>query len=136
MNRDTKEIATSARIRVRLHRAAILAQRSGIASYHTGAIIYDNRDKPVSTGWSHYSEYLKLRNYPRSIHAELHAILRTARRADLTEATIYVTNLRATNSNVTNAKPCLTCQSILAEVGIKTAFFTIDKNNFGKLVIA
>lgn len=109
-----------------------LAHRSGIKSYHTGAIIYQTA-VPVGYGWSHYSE-LNFTQYPRSIHAELHAILRTAQRKELLGATIYVANVSAKSGNRANGKPCETCQAVLFDVGIREVYYTLAKG-YGKLVL-
>lgn len=127
-----KQIANDARINLRLSGAHRLANRSGIKSYHTGAIIFQQAT-PVGYGWSHYSE-LNLIQYPRSIHAELHAILRTAQRKDLNGATIYVANIAAKSGNTANGMPCKVCQAVLFEVGIKEVYYTLA-HGYGRLVI-
>jgi tRNA(Arg) A34 adenosine deaminase TadA len=127
-----RETAADARVNIRLENAMNLAHRSGIKSYHTGAIIFQTAT-PVGYGWSHYSE-LNLIQYPRSIHAELHAILRTAQRKDLLGATVYVANKNAKSGNRANAKPCETCQAVLFEVGIKEVYYTLAKG-YGKMVL-
>jgi deoxycytidylate deaminase len=129
--KEIRELADGAKTQLRLQAAFRLAERSTFKLFRTGAVIVQ-KDKVVGTGWSHYSE-LNLVNYPLSIHAELHAILRTPQRKDLFGATIYVARITVKSGNIGLAKPCLECQSVLHEAGIKEAYFTISENVFGKI---
>lgn len=131
--KEIKEIANDARVQLRLNAAIRIAARSGMKLYHTGAILVASNGDILAHGWSHYSDSYRFANYPRSIHAELHAILRTPQRKDLVGATVYVANVRPKNGNVVNGAPCMFCQQVLQEVGVSTAFYTISGKSWGKL---
>lgn len=104
--------------------AEYYAKRSGIKTFSTGAvIILPKIDYQVSEGWSHFS-YYNLANY-RSIHAELHAILRNNYRKTLRGTTCYICTIRNKSGNIGLAKPCEHCMACLYEVGVKTVVFTI-----------
>ena len=126
------EASSSERIptvnQVFLTRAIEIARRSPVKTFQTGAVIVQ-RGKVVSAGWSHPS-IRTLQNY-RSVHAELHAIIRTDPR-ELAGAEIYVATIRRKSGNIGLGKPCDACADILFEVGIETAYFT-DEDGYGKL---
>jgi tRNA(Arg) A34 adenosine deaminase TadA len=112
----------------RLDEAAKLALRSGILSYKTGAVIYSPMGVAIATGWSHYSEF-NLAQY-RSIHAELHAVLRSPLKTKLKGATVYVATVRAKNGNTTLSKPCKLCMALLHESGLKAAYYTCGDSSY------
>ena len=72
------------------------------------------------------------------IHAEVDAILNARKRgAKLNGATIYVARVyRKEGKAPAMARPCQMCRTILLTHGIKKAFYTIDENYYGKLVIS
>lgn len=129
-------VLDDAKVNMRLNHALKIADRSGLSGYHTGAVIYARTSNPVAHGWSHYSMLHNFKDYPRSIHAELHAILRTTNRDWLSGSTIYIANMRPKSGNVANGKPCAFCQGLLFEAGIRTAYYTIDKHTHGRLDLA
>lgn len=110
-----------------LGRAVVLSKKSGIKSFRTGAVIFDKKGV-ISEGWSH-NGVLQLTRY-RSIHAEVHAILR-APRESLRGASISVATIRGKSGNVGLGKPCLFCQELLFEVGINRVWYTIEGDKFG-----
>lgn len=111
-----------------LERALYFAERSTINRHKTGAVIVPPNPNLAVGGWSHDSLF-KLTNY-RSIHAEVHAILRNPHRTNLIGATIFVATIAAKSCNVTLSKPCDQCLAYLYEVGIKRAYFTVDNSDY------
>lgn len=105
----------------RLRLAAMFADRSGIKSFHTGAIIYGRSGLPVGDGWSHYSS-LQFTRY-RSIHAELHALIRSYP-PDIEKGLIYIATKSAKSGNVTLSKPCDVCMDLLSDTGLRGAVYT------------
>ena len=103
-------------------RALKLAHRSTIKTFGTGAVIYDKRGDIVSDGWSHFGS-LNLSRY-RSIHAELHAILRCGNRVSLQDATCVIATIRQKNGNITLSKPCEFCRELLNEVGVEKVIYS------------
>ena len=61
-------------------------------------------------------------NPKKKLHAELHAIIGIYK-TDLTNATVYVYRERL-DGLIGLSKPCIYCQVILEEAGIKKVFFT------------
>ena len=125
-------MASEAVINKHLDSAVILAERSTIKTFSTGALIVPRNAAPVG-GWSHDSLF-KLTNF-RSIHAEVHAIFRAQREA-LKDATIFVATIRNKSGNIGLARPCDGCLSYLYEVGIKRAYFTVEGEEYDYLDIA
>jgi deoxycytidylate deaminase len=116
---------------IRLERAASIATRSSLGRFWTGAAIY-NHNEPVSVGWSHFSD-LRLQRY-RSIHAELHAILRT-RVGGVRGGEIYIATVRSKSGNIGLAKPCQVCQELLWEVGLHSIYYTVRGDRWAHLVL-
>lgn len=117
-----------------LSEALRLARRSGIRTFHTGAVIFDPRSgEALSNGWSHYS--LRTPRKFRSIHAELHALIRAPKRDALRGSHIAVATIRAKSGNTGLARPCSLCTDLLYEVGVRRAFFTIEGTEWGNMMI-
>jgi deoxycytidylate deaminase len=104
--------------------AVKMAKRSNVRTHKTGAVIVSRHGEIISKGWSHPTER-RLRQTPFSIHAELHAILRSPREK-LRGATIYVATLTK-GGNITNSKPCEACTAIIREVGIAHVVYTVKE---------
>jgi len=117
-----------------LQRARYYAERSGIKTFSTGCVIVNFDGSVVSEGWSHYSQ-LRLANY-RSIHAEVHAILRCERKAWLNGATAYIVTIRNKSGNIGLAKPCGQCAVYLHQVGVRNVVFTTGvASNYERLAL-
>jgi deoxycytidylate deaminase len=93
------------------------AQLSDHPNYQLGCVLARGW-KPIGIGFN------QLKTHPRSkswtIHAELKAILNS--RNDLRGCVAYIG--RWTSFGMALSKPCLNCQRLLAEVGIKVVYFT------------
>ena len=120
--------------RGRLEQALYFARRSTIRTFKTGAVIYAPDGNLVSTGWSHYTELLRLQRF-RSIHAEVHAIFRAPPQL-LEGSRIYIANIRGKSGNVGLAKPCLPCLSYLADVGVWEAYYTVEGAEWTRYVVS
>jgi deoxycytidylate deaminase len=133
--RETRDLADGARTQLRLEHAIRLANRSTFKRFRTGAVIFQ-KDKCVGTGWSHYS-VLNLNRYLISIHAELHAVLRSAQRRELFGSTIYVARKSVKSGNIGLSKPCDECASVLHEAGVAEVYYTINgSNDYGHLTLS
>jgi deoxycytidylate deaminase len=98
-----------------------MAGRSPLRRYKTGAVIVRNTTV-VSTGWSHYGMRL---SSVYSMHAELHALLR-ARHLELSDADIFIANMRPGTNRIVMSQPCATCVAALRTVGITRAHYTVE----------
>lgn len=111
---------------LRMAHARYFAARSGIKTFWTGAVIYSSKGSHVSSGWSHYSQ-LKLIKY-RSIHAEMHALLKAPATYNDT-FTIYICTIRAKSSNIGMGMPCDLCKSLLYEAGIYNVYYSMPQES-------
>ena len=67
-----------------------------------------------------------------AVHAEVSALLRVANREDIKGSTVYV--VRVTRNNLlAMSQPCVMCQAILREHGVRRAIFSVssDENAYG-----
>lgn len=96
-----------------------VAGRSELKRFHTGAALFDDRGRPVSTGWSHRCEP-RLARY-RSMHAEHHALRRAGQSVYGGIAAVATISARG---NWTMSLPCDECRSILEQAGIATVYYT------------
>jgi len=99
------------------------ASRSDFMHHRTGCVIVKG-DSVVGDGWSHvpsvrYSQY-------RSVHAELHALIR-AHKPNLLDSIAHIITLTKAN-RWTNAKPCLRCLELLIDAGVSSVIFSIGDN--------
>lgn len=82
-------------------------------------------------------------NKPCNTHAEMDAIQQVRYKVDLTGAKMYVARircheeyaLRRSNPSMREllamARPCVICESMCREYGIKRTYYTIDDEHFG-----
>ena len=121
-----KKLTTQAKHTYHLEVAAELARsRSTLRKFATGCVIFDRSGVPVAHGWSHYGERILQRyKHYRSVHAELHALLRTTDRSRLIGGTIYIATIRKRSGNLGVGKPCELCEELIAASGIKTVIYT------------
>lgn len=112
-------ITTEAEYRLKVAEHA--ARRSTLKRHKTGAAIF-SKNGLIQTGWSHVS-HINLKQTPRSMHAELHAIIRSAKygRVPLKDTTIYVVTLTP-GGNRTVSAPCPCCQIILNELEMEAVY--------------
>jgi deoxycytidylate deaminase len=110
-----------------IQHAIKIAQRSTNRTHRTGAVITDKHGQFISAGWSHQSQHIYVQT-PRSMHAEMHAIIR-ARPGSLRDAVIYVATLTGRGNNITMSRPCKVCESLLDHVGINTVHWTVGGTN-------
>ena len=115
-----------------------LAKRLSFKSKHRvriGAVI-SNKRHIVGVGFNKMDKTHPLitsRNPKKKIHAEVDAIIGVDRR-HLDGATIFVyRELR--NGKIGFCKPCVDCQAILAEVGVRRAIYTdpTQKDSIGEI---
>ncbi len=99
-------------------------------SIRVGAVIVKN-GKVISVGFNKTLKRNSLRKYNgyivRSIHAELHAILKA--NTDLTGAEIFVFSKKK-DGEFRKSRPCNVCMSAIIEAGIKKVYYTDYGNVF------
>lgn len=66
-------------------------------------------------------------------HPESHAEVRMAKKLDV-GSTVYVARVVATG-DFAMAKPCRNCERYLKNKGVKTVYYTIANNEFGRLIL-
>ena len=103
------------------------------------ALICDKRGRIVSVGINQsYKTHVLAKRYGyrySAIHAELHAITTLSCRLNEIENKNYILiNLRfLANKNLGLAKPCILCQRLLKDFGIKRVYYTNKSGNIIKL---
>lgn len=100
-----------------------MANDSPMRRFATGAVIFSKRGEILSKGCSHISS-LRLHSL-YSIHSEIHA-LHKVRHLNLYGATIAIATIARKSGNLTSAKPCSVCASMLYAAGIREAIYTVD----------
>ena len=101
--------------------------RHGAVLVHGGSIISSAFNKSNHINWAN-----KFRNKDcghATHHAELGTILGMAREKT-TGATVYVARIGKTGE-LKLSKPCEMCQQVLAHVGVKKVYYSIDDENIG-----
>lgn len=80
----------------------------------------------------HYADKLRgKRQYCLSTHAELDAICKARTKCDISGSKIYVARVRKADGEVAMARPCPICETALAAYGIKRAYYTIARGEYG-----
>jgi len=106
-------------------RLAIRAAKRGIhEEYPVGAVIVD-KNRVVSTGFNNQHKthpMIKAIDPHRTLHAEIHAIIRSGR-CELQDATVIVYRQSKTGK-MAMAKPCPTCQALLKEHGVSRMIYS------------
>jgi len=118
-----------------------LAKRLSFKAKHRvriGAVI-TNKKQIVGVGFNKMDKTHPLitgRNPKKKLHAEVDAIIGIDRR-NLEGGTIYVYRENL-NGEVAICRPCVDCQAILEEAGIKEVYYTDpkEKGNIGYLCLA
>lgn len=120
----TANTATTATTNYYIEQAISAARRSSQRKYRTGAVIVKHKERWAVNGWSHVPNYT-LKHTPRSMHAELHAILRAARIGLTTQDTsIYIATLTDSGLLATTSAPCGACEVALRKAGIRQVYYT------------
>lgn len=88
----------------------------------TGCVIYDRRGRIIGNGWSHMSETTLTQAY--SVHAEIHALLRTPRHLLNGAIACVATISRKSGNLATSSKPCTVCAGALYAAGIEKVYYT------------
>jgi pyrimidine deaminase RibD-like protein len=104
-------------------------------NYMVGAVVkrkHRTITRRHNTDKSHtvISESRHAKKYTR-MHAEVRAVLATDRDI-LTRSTVYVARVTRHGTDAL-ARPCLLCQEIMREAGVKKVYYTIEPGSFGML---
>lgn len=104
-----------------------------------GSIIsigYNDYDK-VNGFVRHYTDKvraeIKSNRNCHSAHAEMVAVNQARAKTDLRGCKVFVARRSPTGSAM--SRPCPICQKVLYEYGIKTAYYTINENEYGVMKI-
>jgi deoxycytidylate deaminase len=108
-----------------------LAKKLSYKSDHTrcklGCVIV-KKDKILAIGFNKMRTHPKSPHLFKTIHAEFAAILSSNNLADLRNGDLYI--FRQTQDGLlANSFPCIYCQDVIKEVGIRNVFYT-DKNRY------
>jgi len=116
--------------------ALSVSKRSTCLRRQYGAIVVKN-DEIIATGYNgsprgkencidiNYCERIQ-KNIPageryelcKAVHAEQNAII-SASRSELNDATMYINGIEVESDNIANCKPCLICEKLIINAGIK-----------------
>ena len=96
-----------------------------------GSVLFDKR-YILSTGRNYPSRSVKhlLPKYKRwegSLHSEIDCIIK-ARRSVRGKSLLVI---RLSKSGLAMAKPCQHCEKYLRDVGVRSVYYSINKNEFG-----
>lgn len=111
---------------------------TNLASYHCAVIV--SGGKILSVGFNDFGsaklQESKKHRHCNSVHAEVRALLQLKNREDARGSRIYVARINK-NGHYAISAPCDVCSEILAEMGVKSATFTIDNDDrkIGKMVL-
>jgi deoxycytidylate deaminase len=101
--------------------AAQIAVRSDHSLHKMGAVI-SRRGLVLGCGWNQNKTHPRSKNYYHTIHAELSAILRTAKRYSLMDSTMHIVRVTK-GGKLATSKPCDECEILLREAGLKSVTF-------------
>ncbi len=65
-----------------------------------------------------------------TIHAEIDALVNVSKKISK-KCTLYVVRLRRSDKQITLAKPCDMCMSVIKNMEVKKVFYTIAENHYG-----
>lgn len=113
--------------------------------YHLCAIIVRG-GSVISVGYNklntnafveHYADIARGRgrDWCLSTHAEQDAILKARSKVNLRGCKIFVSRRKKIDGGPGMARPCPICENALASYGIRKAYYTINENQFGKMLI-
>lgn len=120
-----------------IKKAIQTANKSDMMPFKVGAVIFKN-NRIISYGYNakrHCGKiHPKYRNYWDSLHAEQDAILNVKDWNKLSGASILV--IRVTRQgNLSMAKPCDMCMSIINHVGLKEVYYSNHEGEILKMKI-
>ena len=101
--------------------------------FRMGAVIF-NKKTIISSGHNDIRSSSipdKYKVWPNSIHAEQDAVFNCRDWSKLKGCSILVLKLSKVTKQLSNARPCNTCLTLLKFVGIKTIFYS---DQFGQIV--
>tara|TARA_B000000557_G_scaffold85451_1_gene68701 strand:- start:1903 stop:2337 length:435 start_codon:yes stop_codon:yes gene_type:complete len=101
--------------------------RHGALLVRGGSILNSAYNKNSHIGWANRFRAKSCGHATH--HAELGAILGIDR-AKSSGADVYVVRI-GKNGELKLSQPCLMCQSVLAHMGVKRVYYSIDENNLG-----
>lgn len=106
-----------------LQLAIQVANESNYRTHHIGAVIARG-PRVISVGTNRYGTHPRQDGkHTRSVHAELRALI-GCRLWELKKADLYVARITR-GGNIGLAKPCVNCQNIIVDTGIRRVFYTI-----------
>jgi deoxycytidylate deaminase len=114
-------------------RALEEAEISPYYPYKIGAVIF-SKNRILGSGHNDIrcnSIHPKYKNFENSLHAEQAAILSVKDWSVLKGSSIFVIRMNLTG-NISMAKPCDMCMSMIKHVGIKKIYYT---NRFGETIL-
>lgn len=113
--------------------------------YHLCAIIVRG-GSIISVGYNkhntnafveHYADITRGRgrDFCLSTHAEQDAILKARNKVNLRGCKIFVARRLKKDGQPGMARPCPICENVLYQYGIRKAYYTINENQFGRMLI-
>ena len=108
---------------------AAIAAASSTCRYRVGAMVVG---KSVWWGYNKRKTHPWLKKYKYKewscVHAELDALLKAHRNADVEGSSLYVARLMRDNK-WGMAKPCEGCMGVIVELGIKEVFYSTGRGS-------
>ncbi len=115
------------------------------ADYHLAAIIIRG-GSVISVGFNkvntnafveHYTDLARGRgrDFCLSTHAEQDAILKARGKVNLRGCKIFVARRKKIDGSPGMARPCPICENALQSYGIRKAYYTINEEQYGKMLI-
>lgn len=109
-----------------LKSASDVALNSEHGIYKMGAILVNNGNI-VAIGWNKNKSHPKAKNYTRTIHAELDALI-GSRYGEIFDTDMYVARITKGGALATS-KPCKDCMVLIKEAGISSVTFIDDQGH-------
>lgn len=103
--------------------------------FKVGAVVF-NKGNIISVGRNYRERSSKranpiYQNWPTSLHAEHHAILKVNDICELKNKELLVVRINNINNSLCLAKPCSFCMKLVSAVGLKRIYYSIDDNILG-----
>lgn len=85
----------------------------------------------------HYADITRGRgrDFCLSTHAEQDAVLKARSKVDLRGCKIFVARRKKIDGGPGMARPCPICENVLLNYGIRKAYYTINREQYGKMLI-
>lgn len=108
-----------------------LANRSIYSNYSFGCVIATKKREIIGMGFNQGKTHPNAAQFfGQTIHAELHAILRSNKRKEK-NLDMYVFRKNKKSGLIGRARPCKHCSKLIEEFGIiKRVFYTISESSF------